>query len=215
MNIDETLEAVISTSRLLVEPIWEVPIDEIEGPLYKAYIAAHPTYNALLVRASVKERLHKAAQALPEGLRLIVRAGHRPLSVQQQLLVMVKDHYIQDNPGASEHMALDFARTYVSDPAIKVPPHCSGSAIDVDVMDLRTGKLVDFGCPVNTDDEIAGLTTTRLSARQQKNREILQAAMLGAGFASFQSEWWHFSYGDKTWAQFYGLEVPTYGLIDG
>jgi D-alanyl-D-alanine dipeptidase len=130
MNIDETLEAVISTSRLLVEPIWEVPIDKIEGPLYKAYI-------------------------------------------------------------------------------------CSGAAIDVDVMDLRTGKLVDFGCPVNTDDEIAGLTTTRLSARQQKNREILQAAMLGAGFASFQSEWWHFSYGDKTWAQFYGLEVPTYGLIDG
>jgi len=214
MSRDEPLVPIKSSTHLLVEPIWETLIDDIEGPLYQAYIKKNPSYTQVLVRSGVRTRLEMAAKTLPTWYRLIVRAGHRPLEVQYNLLEKVKASYKTKKPLASEEDTLTFARTYVSDPRVKVPPHCAGSAIDVDVLDVKTGQLVDFGCPVNTDDEIASLHTDKISLKQRANRKMLQKVMLSAGFASFEPEWWHFSYGDQTWADFYKKPAPLYGLIE-
>ena len=213
MNDDDKLVTVVSGNRLIVEPIWEKPIDLIEGPLYLRYIETHPGYKSLYVRSSVASMLKIAANNMPKEYSLVLRAGHRPLEVQQKLLTMVKQAFLQKNPTATDSQALEYARTFVSDPAIKLPPHCCGAAVDVDVLNIGSGKLVDFGCPMNTDDEIAFLGTNKLTKSQQANRQILLEAMLGAGFAPFQFEWWHFSYGDQVWADFYKSEVK-YGLIE-
>ncbi len=37
--------------------------------------------------------------------------------------------------------------------------------------------------------------------------------MLTAGFAPFDGEWWHFSFGDREWARFYGAENALYEQI--
>jgi zinc D-Ala-D-Ala dipeptidase len=34
--------------------------------------------------------------------------------------------------------------------------------------------------------------------------------MVEAGFAPYQLEWWHFSFGDQNWAAYYGLESSLY-----
>lgn len=214
MSANDSLDKLRTSRRLLIEPIWEKPIDEIEGPLYQKYIQRNPDYDAVFVRSGVSRRIARAAENLPTTARLIVRAGHRPIEVQIQLLEMVKAEYLQKNPGASDSKALEFARTYVSDPSIKLPPHCCGAAVDVDVIDLRSGELIDFGCPVNTDDEIAFLDSDRITPQQRANRQMLVDAMIGAGFAPFKHEWWHFSYGDQTWADYYGKPGPIYGLIE-
>jgi D-alanyl-D-alanine dipeptidase len=210
---DEPLIGLKDSDRLLVEPIWINPIDEIEGPLYLAYIAENPTYNSVFVRQSVDKMLNSAADSLPLRYKLIVRAGHRPLSVQQKLLEMVKQDYLTKNPGSTKQEALNFARTFVSDPAVKLPPHCCGAAIDVDVLDCETGVLVDFGCPVNTDNEIAFVDSGKISTTHAANRQMLSKAMTKAGFAPFKYEWWHFSYGDQTWALYYKKQ-EIYGLIE-
>lgn len=211
---DEPLVGVKETTRLSVEPIWEKPIDEIEGPLYKEYIRKNPGYDQMFVRETVSKMLEMAAENLPEDYRLVIRAGHRPLKVQYQLLDGVKNQYLSKNPGASEEQALEFARTYVSDPSIKLPPHCCGAAIDVDMLSIESGKLVDFGCPVNTDSEVASINTYKISKEQKNNRKILQKAMLESGFAPFDHEWWHFSYGDQIWADFYAKQEILYGIIE-
>lgn len=44
----------------------------------------------------------------------------------------------------------------------------------------------------------------RLSQAEEeclKNRRLLYYAMSEAGFASYEEEWWHFSYGDQFWAK--------------
>lgn len=209
----EPLVPIKSGRTFLVEPIWEKPIDDIEGPLYQAYIRRHPSYNSVLVRSGVCDRLSEATVRLPKPYKLIIRAGHRPLEVQYALLEMVKAGYKTKNPKATDEVALEFARTYVSDPAVKVPPHCTGSAVDVDVVDEQIGELVDFGCPINTDSEIAHLGTDKISHQQRANRELLQGAMCAAGFATFATEWWHFSYGDRVWADYYNHCGPIYDLI--
>ena len=37
--------------------------------------------------------------------------------------------------------------------------------------------------------------------------------MVAEGFAPFDGEWWHFSYGDREWAAFYGLSQTLYAHI--
>lgn len=214
MNREEPLIPVLDTQRLHVLPIWDYPVDPHEGRLYAAYIAKNPSYEFVYVRKTVAIMLQQAAELLPKHVVLIIRAGHRPLSVQKEVLEMVKADYLIRNPEATETEALQFARTFVSDPRIKVPPHCCGAAVDVDALDTRTNQLVDFGCAVNTDDEIASLGTSRISNVQASNRSMLHEAMIAVGFAPFEHEWWHFSYRDQTWADFYKKTDTLYEIIE-
>lgn len=213
-SIDEPLVVVETKDRVVVDPIWITQIDDIEGPLYRKYIQENPKYAAVYTRKSVAAMLSGAAERLPTQYKLVVRASHRPLAVQKMLLRALIDEYKAQHPSASDAAALKFARTYVSDPAISIPPHCCGAAVDVDVIDTQTGKLVDFGCPVNTDSEISFLHTDLITKEQQTNREMLLRAMLEAGFASNKNEWWHYSYGDQTWAHFYHEPQALYGITE-
>ncbi len=210
----EVLLSVKPNDRLEIRPIWDDPIDEIEGPLYAQYISKHPNYNAVFARKTVVAMLTRAAHELPSQYKLIVRAGHRPKDVQLELLHMVAHKHKLENPGVSEHEAITYARVFVSDPAVKLPPHCCGAAVDVDVLDVKSGKLLDFGCPVNTDSSIAFLHSSKITSSQKANRIMLLKVMLRAGFASYYAEWWHFSYGDQLWAHFYNQKNALYGVIE-
>ncbi len=211
-NSDEPFVAVEPTTRLLVIPTWIQPTDEFEGHLYNKYIQQHPHYRHLLTRKSVAEGLQKASKLLGTDYQLIVRAGHRPLSVQMELLRTLIDNYLEKHPGATEDSALDYARTYVADPEIEIPPHVCGAAVDVDVLNIKSKQLVDFGCAVNTDSPVAFLHSNKITKDQKANRLMLLEAMLTADFAPFSSEWWHYSYGDQMWAWFYGHKQSIYAI---
>lgn len=213
-GVDDPLVSIVLSKRLIVEPIWEKPIDELEGPLYKEYIATNPNYDAVYARSELAKRLVVAANSLPTRYTMILRAAHRPIEVQIKLLNMLRDQYASDNPNVSAEEALAYARTFVSDPEVKLPPHCCGAAVDVDMLDNETAQLVDFGCPMNTDGEISYLHSDLVNEVQRANRMMLLEAMLAAGFASFPYEWWHFSYGDQMWAHFYEQPRALYGLIE-
>jgi len=206
----EEFVALRNSDRLIVMPIWQHPIDPIEGRLYGEYIAKQPKYKSVYVRKKIAFLLKVAASNLPKRYRLIVRAGHRPLVVQKKLLNNVAADFLRKNPGSTKKQSLDFARTYVSDPGTATPPHCCGAAVDVDLLDTKTNRLVDFGCPINTDSEAAFLHSSFITAEQYSNRMLLLKVMLGAGFASHAAEWWHYSYGDQRWAWFYGKNAALY-----
>lgn len=210
----EELVPVHTKNRIVVEPVWEKQVGSSEGPLYRAYIKERPAYSEVYVRKSVRKLLHNASQKLPDGLSMVIRAGHRPIEVQLKLLNGLISQYVKKHPGTTRDAALEYARTYVSDPSLKLPPHCCGAAVDVDLFNTRTNKLVDFGCSVNTDGEIATLDSPLVNARQRKNRMTLATTMLEAGFASYHNEWWHYSFGDQLWAFLYKIPKSLYGTIE-
>lgn len=212
-NLKDHLVKVESSGKILVEPVWTLEGD-FEGGMYADYIAEHPEYNGIYIRSGLLERLEKAAESLDDRYKLVVRAGHRPVEVQQRLLKECMQDYKDDHPEASDQDALKHARTFVSDPAISRPPHCCGAAIDVELFDVRNNKLVDFGSAMNVDDDISYLYYEKITAEQKANRMLLLKAMLEQGLASFAFEWWHYSYGDQTWAWFYGKESSLYSLIE-
>lgn len=210
---DDPLVVVQDTEKIMVDPVWLLP-DDFEGKMYADYIREHPGYNKIYVRKGLLERLQDAANALPDGIKLVVRAGHRPIEVQKRLLQYVMDGYVTEHPAATAEQALTHARTFVSDPEVKLPPHCCGAAVDVELCDTKTQQVLDFGSPLNMDNEISGLHSDGITAEQKNNRMLLLQTMLDAGFASYYPEWWHFSYGDEIWAWFYAQENCLYGLIE-
>jgi len=215
LNHPDRLVRVHQTDTLLVKPVWDIAGD-YEGKLYAAYRADHPEYDGIYVRSSLLQRLEEAARSVAASgdYKLVLHAGHRPVGIQKQLLQDVLQDYKKDHPDASNEAALAHARMYVSDPDVKLPPHCCGAAIDVSLYDVKNDRPVDFGSTMNQDADISHLHSEKVSLLQGENRLLLLKTMLEAGFASYYAEWWHFSYGDEIWAWFYGKDACLFGLAD-
>lgn len=81
---------------------------------------------------------------------------------------------------------------YVADPR-KGSMHNRGSAIDLTLVDLK-GKELDMGTPYDFFGPEAYIDNTSLPRKVLDNRKILQATMIGKGFRTTRTEWWHFSY---------------------
>lgn len=210
---DDPLVEIVTGNKILIEPCWTLE-DDWEGKRYRDYIAQYPNYKGVYVRSELATRVQAAANALGDNHRLVIRAGHRPIEVQRRILIDCASDYKEDNPDVSDQEAIEHAREFVSDPDITLPPHVCGAAVDVDVLDTRTGRLLDFGSKLNDDNERSHLYYPDLTQEQKDNRLTLVTAMLDVGLASCMPEWWHFSYGDQVWAWFYGEENSLYSPVD-
>jgi zinc D-Ala-D-Ala dipeptidase len=213
INVSEKLVKLDSTDNLLVEPCWTLENDW-EGKRYREYINLHPEYDGIYVRSGLAKQLMSAVEHLEKKYKLVVQAGHRPIEVQRKLLIECADDYKNEHPGVSNVDALEHARIFVSDPEITLPPHVCGAAVDVEILNTETGKLLDFGSKINEDSERSFLHYSHLTHEQRSNRLMLLNLMLEADFASCMPEWWHFSYGDQVWAWFYGKQHSLYSPID-
>ena len=210
---EDPLVKVTSTKKLLVAPNWTIPGD-FEGGMYADYIAEHPEYDGIWVRPELLKRLKTAADSLADPYQLVIRAGHRPIAVQKRLLRECAEEFKTDHPNDSDAEALEHARTFVSDPEIQIPPHVCGAAVDVELLNVATGKYLGFGSAMNENNESSFLHYPDLTPEQKANRLMLLTAMLDAGLASDMFEWWHFSYGDQIWAWFYGQQYSLYSPVD-
>ena len=209
---DEPLVALVASDRLAMRPVWVEHPKSIEGKLYNDYIKMHPNYDGIYLRKTVAAMLESAALKLPRAWQLVVVAGHRPLQVQQALYDRVFNQFTAKYPDLSPDEIGTMTRLYVSDPTRKPSPHCCGSAVDIDAIDVETGRSIDFGTIINTSSKRSHIHDPHISEQARANRMLLLEAMIEAGFSSLHSEWWHFSYGDQNWAAFYELPSAIYGV---
>lgn len=71
--------------------------------------------------------------------------------------------------------------------------HTRGSTVDLTLVYKRTGEELDMGSSFDFLDEISEYNTTRITANQSANREILRSVMQKHGFKAYAKEWWHFT----------------------
>ena len=67
-----------------------------------------------------------------------------------------------------------------------------GVAIDLTLIRLSGGALVDMGTPYDTFSEAAH--TANATGEIARNRQTLVEAMAAEGFENYDQEWWHFSF---------------------
>ncbi len=134
---------------------------------------------------------------LDRSLTLKVVYGFRALEVQTRLFEEAKASLAGQYPDEDE--LIEATHRHVAVPSVAGYP--TGGAVAVEI--LRDEQPVDMGTPVMEADRDSFTFSPFVSPDAWAHRQLLRRAMMAAGFAPFDGEWWHFSYGDKEWARFY------------
>jgi zinc D-Ala-D-Ala dipeptidase len=141
------------------------------------------------LRAPAAHALAKVQQQLNEkGYGLKIFDAYRPYSVTVAFWEPIKDE------------------RYVANPA-KGSGHNRGLAVDLTVIDIKTGKELDMGTGFdNFTDTAHHAFTKNLPAEVQRARTLLRDAMETNGFTAMETEWWHYYWtNDKNYEV---LDIP-------
>jgi D-alanyl-D-alanine dipeptidase len=151
-------------------------------PVAKAFLRA-PAARALLgVESDLAQR----------GLGVKIFDAYRPYRVTEAMWEPIR------NPD------------FVADPA-KGSRHNRGAAVDLTLIDLRTGA--ELPIPTGYDDftSRAAHAFTDLPADALANRALLRDVMTRHGFQPLPSEWWHYDFAG--WERFELMDVPLEKLL--
>ncbi|WP_055697009.1 M15 family metallopeptidase [Streptomyces silaceus] len=166
------------------------------------------------LREGVAWRLARAARLLPEGLRLLITEGYRPLELQIKYFDAYAAELRRAHPDWSDDRLHRQTSRSLSPP--EVGPHVAGAAVDITLC-TTTGAELDLGTPVNASpEESDGACYTeneRISDAARRNRRTLNAALSTAGLVNYPTEWWHWSYGDRYWALATDAPTAHYGPV--
>jgi zinc D-Ala-D-Ala dipeptidase len=213
---------------LIADPrVVQIPIEECGEPLVDLRQTADRTGLKLderkrdeaglwlHVRLGILERLQRAQEAAPNGVGLLVVEGYRPIALQAFYFERYVTELRAEHPSWSPRRLRELASRYVAPPDV-VPPHSTGAAVDVTLVD-DSGSELDLGTRVNASPEESGgacfTGAAGLSAEAAANRALLCRLMEGAGCVNYGTEWWHWSYGDRYWAFTTGSRVAIYGTV--
>jgi D-alanyl-D-alanine dipeptidase len=134
----------------------------------------YPKGMPCLLLASTAEKLRLAQESLrAQGYGLKIWDGWRPPEVQSALF---------------EHGGYTGMFT---DPGIMWSRHCSGTAVDVTLVDAK-GRELKMPTKYDEGGELCHYIAVVKDEAVRKRRHALQMVMTAAGFSILDSEWWHF-----------------------
>jgi len=78
----------------------------------------------------------------------------------------------------------------------KIATHMSGSAIDISVLSMKTGKEIDRGAGYLGMNEKTFMNSPFISKTAMRNRKIITEILHRYGFYAYPFEFWHYSNND-------------------
>lgn len=180
---DPAFRHLSTIAGIAVDLRYATPNNFVGRDLYSPYDCAWLHRDA----AAALERVVAWLRARRPGCTPLVLDALRPQRVQQQLW---------------DALAGTDLQMYLADPR-RGSIHSFGMALDVTLLDDR-GRELDMG--TGFDDmtalshpalEDGFLANGDLTPAQVANRRLLRDAMVQAGFAGIDTEWWHFDCGDR------------------
>lgn len=164
------------------------------------------------IRRVVRDKVIACSKALPDELCLMIFEAFRPRARQWELWNPVIADITRNNPGWSEARIYTEASRWVSPPDGFGSGHQAGAAIDVKLARADRTEL-DFGGLMKGLSGVAP-TNWPVSPEIRTNRDMLVTAMHGVGMMNYPDEWWHFSYGDRLWAEVTNQNKAFFAPID-
>ena len=146
---------------------------------------------ALLTVEAARALKAVSNELIVQGYRLKVFDAYRPAcAVKHFVLWGIEDQDIRMKPYFYPELEKQelFARGYIA----KQSSHSRGSAVDLTLLDMKSGKELDMGGPFDLFSEVSHPDYRGIRAEQYDNRMILRRAMLRNGFQPIDCEWWHF-----------------------
>ncbi len=157
---------------------------------------------ALLTREAARALRSVSNEMAVRGYRLKIFDAYRPTTaVKHFMLWGIEDQDIRMKPYFYPDIEKQdcFARGYIS----KRSSHSRGSAVDLTLLDMKTGKELDMGGPFDLFSEVSHPDYRGVTDEQYENRMMLRAVMLRNGFLPIDCEWWHFALADEPYPDTY------------
>lgn len=157
---------------------------------------------ALLTAEAARALKGVSNELFVRGYRLKVFDAYRPAcAVKQFVLWGIEDTDIRMKPYFYPDLEKQelFSKGYIA----KQSSHSRGSAIDLTLLDMRTGKELDMGTPFDLFSRLSHPDSRDITDEQFENRMILRKAMMRNGFEPIDCEWWHFALGDEPFPDTY------------
>jgi D-alanyl-D-alanine dipeptidase len=139
-------------------------------------------------RKPVVAQLKRAQLALnKKGYGLKIFDGYRPYAITKTFYKKAKN------------------KNFVANPK-KGSKHNRGCAIDLTLIDLKTGKEVQMPTPYDSFAPEASPSYSNLPSAVIKNRALLITTMQSYGFRVLSNEWWHFDF--IGWKKYDLMDIP-------
>ncbi len=139
-------------------------------------------------RLPVVEALKNVQNELEKsGYGLKIFDGYRPYGVTVKFFAIASDKSFVANPK-------DGSR------------HNRGCAIDLTLIDLKTGKELEMPTPYDSFAAEAASDFMNLPSNVIHNRELLRNTMEKHGFRVLNNEWWHFDF--IGWKNYELMDIP-------
>lgn len=175
------------------------------------------------MRRSVYNKLIEAQKMLPDGLKLCIYEGYRSLNLQEHLFNNRYDEVKKQHPNWS-HKDIFIETTRLVAPVVNldeshnIPPHATGGAIDVYLINGKR-EVVDMGICVedwmkDLDGSISQTNSVKISDQAKMYRNIMSSVLTKVGFVNCPTEYWHWSFGDRYWAYHKKNEYAIYGIAN-
>ncbi len=162
---------------------------------------------ALLTKEAARALRSVSNELIVQGYRLKVFDAYRPAcAVKQFVLWGIEDQDIRMKPYFYPDLEKQelFSRGYIA----KRSSHSRGSAVDLTLFNMKTGREADMGGPFDLFSEVSHPDYTGITEEQYENRMILRRVMLRNGFLPIDCEWWHFMLENEPYPDTY-FEFPV------
>lgn len=139
-------------------------------------------------RKPVVEQLRKIqAQLKKKGYGLKIYDAYRPYAITVAFYQKASDKHFVAHPKSGSR-------------------HNRGCAVDLSIIDLKTGKDVPMPTPYDSFEKAAAPDFEGLTPAIKKNRDFLIKTMEANGFRVMYNEWWHFDFQD--WENYELMDIP-------
>lgn len=139
--------------------------------------------------------LAKVAEDLKEkGLGIKIWDAYRPYRTTVQFWELIHDERFVANPS-------------------KGSGHNRGTAVDLTLVDLKTGKELEMPTPFDDFSTAAYHGATNIDELRIRNRILLKKTMEKFGFVPLETEWWHYSWPGASAYDVLDLSFKTLGSM--
>ncbi len=137
-----------------------------------------------------------------QGYRLKIFDAYRPAAAVRHFLMWALDDLdLRMKPYF--YPDLDKKRLFAEGYIAEHSSHSRGSALDLTLLDMRSGKELDMGSPFDLFNEASHPDYKGITEEQYTNRLLLRKVMMRNGFQPYGCEWWHYSLKDEPYPETY------------
>jgi len=191
----------------------ENPVELVDMTKSGAFVFGLDFTSEFMLRRVVCEKLEAAQKRLPQGYRFKLYEAFRPRSRQILLWDTMMQRLVQEHPDWSAAQYQEEAEKFVANPHGFGSGHQAGAAVDITLC-TELGEELFMGTAVQEFNDQTKTDCTAISPESIAYRSMLCTALEAEGVVNYPAEWWHFSYGDRLWAEVTKRDAAFFAPID-